>query len=84
MVGGAGGQKVHFKVIKIYIILKNHADHNIIHIYDAQCFFRNFLCSQNGYYAQKEGKKMTIVLLKNLTIFDYKSNMKKKSLIILS
>jgi hypothetical protein len=48
-----GGQKVHYKVTNINIIVKNHADNNIEHIYDAQCF----LCSQNGYYPQKEGGK---------------------------
>jgi hypothetical protein len=52
-----GGQKVHYKVTNIYIILKTHADHNIKHICDVQCFFTNFLCSQNGYFPQKEGLK---------------------------
>lgn len=52
-----GGAEVHYKVTNINIILKNHADPNIKHIYGAQCFFRNFLCRQNGYYPQKEGEK---------------------------
>jgi len=50
----------------------------------------NIFMMLNAFYAakmaiihKKRGEKMTIVLLKILTIFDYKSNMKNKSLIIL-
>jgi hypothetical protein len=46
-------------------------------------FLETFYAAKMAIIHKKRGKKMTIVLLKNLTIFDYKSNMKNKSLIIL-